>query len=250
MRCCSRSGQALPFAADAVLVAAGALLVSRISLPPYRKEHHDTHIRHDIAEGLRWVRHHAAVRTLVLTILIFNVTFGAAWSVLVLYARERLGLGAIGFGLITTVGALGGLAGTFSYGWITQRISLANLMRVGLIIETFTHLCLALTTTPWVALLIFFVFGAHAFVWGTTSVTIRQRAVPTALQGRVGSVNLVGVFGGLVIGAGIGGVLAQRYGITAPFWFAFVGSAIFVVLIWHQLRHVAHTDAQEAPDAV
>ena len=94
----------------------------------------------------------------------------------------------------------------------------------------------------------FFVFGAHAFVWGTTSVTIRQRAVPTQLQGRVGSVNLVGVFGGLVVGAAIGGLLAQRYGVTAPFWFAFVGSAIFVVLIWHQLRHVAHTDEQDAPE--
>ncbi|WP_028049297.1 MFS transporter [Cellulomonas sp. URHD0024] len=241
------AGQALPFAADAVLVGAGAWLISRISLPVVVREHHHTHIRHDIAEGVRWVLHHAAVRTLVLTILIFNVTFGAAWSVLVLYARERLGLGAVGFGLITTVGALGGLAGTLSYGWITRRISLANLMRVGLIIETLTHLGLALTTTPAVALGIFFVFGAHAFVWGTTSVTIRQRAVPTALQGRVGSVNLVGVYGGLVIGAGIGGVLAQRYGITAPFWFAFGGSAIFVALIWHQLRHVAHTDAQDAP---
>ena len=240
-------GQGLPFAADAILVAGGALLISRIALPPHRTEQHDTHIRHDIAEGVRWVRHHAAVRTLVLTIFIFNVTFGAAWSVLVLYARERLGLGAIGFGIITTVGAIGGLVGTVSYGWITRRISLANLMRVGLIIETLTHLALALTTTPWVALVIFFVFGAHAFVWGTTSVTIRQRAVPTALQGRVGSVNLVGVFGGLVIGAAVGGLLAQRYGITAPFWFAFVGSAIFVVLIWHQLRHVAHTDAQDAP---
>ena len=75
----------------------------------------------------------------------------------------------------------------------------------------------------------FFVFGAHAFVWGTTSVTVRQRAVPMELQGRVGSVNLVGVFGGLVIGSTIGGLLAQRHGVTAPFWFAFVGSAIFVV---------------------
>ena len=121
-------------------------------------------------------------------------------------------------------------------------------MRIGLIVETLTHLALALTTTAWFALVVFFVFGAHAFVWGTTSVTIRQRAVPTQLQGRVGSVNLVGVFGGLVVGAGIGGLLAQRYGVTAPFWFAFVGSAIFVVLIWHQLRHVAHTDEQDAPE--
>ena len=90
--------------------------------------------------------------------------------------------------------------------------------------------------------MIFFVFGAHAFIWGTTSITVRQRAVPTALQGRVGAVNLVGVYGGLVIGSGIGGVLAQHWGVTAPFWFAFVGSAVFVVLIWGQLGHIRHAD--------
>ena len=81
------------------------------------------HLRRDIAEGFRWVRHHAAVRTLVLTIFTFNITWGAAWSVLVLYATERLGLGAVGFGLVTTVGAVGGLAGTASYGWITRRMT-------------------------------------------------------------------------------------------------------------------------------
>jgi predicted MFS family arabinose efflux permease len=180
----------------------------------------------------------------VLTIFVFNITFGAAWSILVLYATQRLGMGAIGFGLLTTVSAVGGLIGTLSYGWITRRVSLGNIMRIGLIFETFTHLALALTRTPWVALCIFFGFGAHAFIWGTTSLTVRQRAVPTDLQGRVGSVNLVGVFGGLVIGSGIGGLLAQHWGVTAPFWFAFVGSALFVVLIWGQLTHIAHADEE------
>jgi len=186
----------------------------------------------------------------VLTITIFNVTFGAAWSVLVLYATERLGLGEVGFGLVSTVSAAGGVAGTAAYGWITRRISLGNLLRVGLVIETLTHLALALTSSPWVALPVFFVFGAHAFVWGTTSITVRQRAVPQALQGRVGSVNLVGVFGGLVVGSGIGGLLAQHVGVTAPFWFAFAGSAVFVVLIWSSLRHVAHADEEPAPAPV
>ena len=115
-------------------------------------------------------------------------------------------------------------------------------MRIGLVVETFTHLALALTTVPAVAMLIFFVFGAHAFIWGTTSITVRQRAVPRELQGRVGSVNSVGVYGGLVIGSGLGGLVAQRWGITAPFWFAFVGSAVFVILIWGQLAHIAHAD--------
>ncbi len=237
-------GMALPFIGQAVLIGAGALLVTRIALPSHRRDQgRSTAVRHEIAEGFRWVRHHAAVRTLVLTIFIFNITFGAAWSILVLYASERLGLGDVGFGLIATLSAVGGLVGTVAYGWITRRVSLGNIMRIGLIIETLTHLGLAVTTTPAVAMAIFFVFGLHAFVWGTTSVTVRQRAVPTELQGRVGSVNTVGVFGGLVIGSALGGVLAQAFGITAPFWFAFVGSAIFLVLIWGQLAHIAHDDA-------
>ncbi len=236
-------GAVFPFATQTVVVAAGALLVSRIVLPPHgRAPERRRHVRADIAEGFRWVRHHAAVRTLILTIFTFNITFGAAWSVLVLYATRRLGMGEIGFGLLTTASAVGGLVGTSCYGWITRHVSLGNLMRIGLIIETLTHLSLALTTRPWVAMATFVVFGAHAFVWGTTSITVRQRAVPSALQGRVGSVNLVGVFGGLVLGSGIGGLLAERWGVTAPFWFAFVGSACFVVLIWRQLAHIAHDD--------
>jgi predicted MFS family arabinose efflux permease len=239
----------LPFIAQAALVAIGALLVGRIKLPPREREQAHKAMGREIAEGFRWAVHNAAVRTLVLTILIFNVTYGAAWSILVLYARERLRMGAIGFGLLTTATAVGGILGTLSYGWITKRVTLGNLMRIGLIIETFTHLALALTTTPAVALAIMVVFGAHAFVWGTTSVTVRQRAVPEALQGRVSSVNNMSVMGGLVVGAALGGPIADRFGITAPFWFGFVGSAIFVVLIWRQLVHIAHGDLETPANA-
>jgi predicted MFS family arabinose efflux permease len=147
------------------------------------------------------------------------------------------------------VSAAGGLLGTATYGWITRRVSLGNVMRIGLIYETLTHLALALTRSPLVAGVIFFLFGAHAFIWGTTSLTIRQRAVPSHLQGRVGSVNGICVYGGLVVGSLIGGTLAAQWGVTAPFWFGFAGSAVFVVLIWHQLRHVAHADESD-PDPV
>ena len=71
---------------------------------------------------------------------------------------------------------------------------------------------------------------------------MRQRAVPTEVQGRVGSVYMLGVMGGLVVGAAIAGPLANLWGITAPFWFAFVGSALILALIWRQLGHIAHAD--------
>jgi MFS family permease len=239
------AGMAWPFLTQAVCVALGAVLVSRMRLPALRRPEARSHVRRDIAEGLRWTWRHPAVRTLTLTIVTFNVTYGAAWSVLVLYATQRVGLGAVGFGLMTTVGAIGGLVGTAGYDWLERHASLANIMRAGLIIETFTHLALALTTVGWVALVIMFLFGAHAFVWGTTSRTVRMRAVPHELQGRVGSLYLIGVSGGIVAGQALGGVIAQLWGITGPFWFAFAGSAVILALIWRQLSHIAHAEEEE-----
>lgn len=237
------AGRSWPFVAEAVLVVAGVLLVSRIVLPAHGREPGRTgSVRRDVADGIRWTVYHPAVRTLALTILIFNLTFGAAWSVLVLYTTDHLDAGPLGFGLLTSVAAVGGLLGTGLYGAITRRVTLGNVMRVGLVIETLTHLGLAVTSSVWVAALIFFVFGAHAFVWGTTSITIRQRAVPSHLQGRVQSVYTICVFGGLVVGSAVGGTLASRFGVTAPFWFAFAGSALFVVLLWPQLTRIAHED--------
>lgn len=245
-------GMALPFAANAVCFALGAVLVTRVvtglsasagggeepaSVAAPRP---GRSLRGEIVEGLRWLVEHPPMRTLAVTIIAFNVTYGAAWSVLVLYARDRLGMDAIGFGLITTAMAIGGVIGTAAYGRLERRFSLADIMRVGLLIETATHLVLALTVSPAIALATMVVFGAHAFVWGTTATTVRQRAVPDELLGRVTGLYTVGVFGGMALGAPIGGLLAGQLGITAPFWFGFVGSAVLVALFWRQFSHIAH----------
>ena len=236
------AGMALPFVSETVCVLAGVLLISRVRLPVHLERARPARVREDIREGWRWLWAHPAVRTLAITIFTFNVTFGAAWSVLVLYARLRLGMSALGFGLITTAIAVGGLLGTASYGWLERHVPLGVIMRGGLIIETLTHLALALTRSVWFALVVFAIFGAHAFIWGTTSTSVRQRAVPAEFQGRVGSVYLTGVVGGIVIGSALGGLVASVWGVTAPFWFAFAGSAIILALIWRSLLNIAHTD--------
>ena len=102
------AGMALPFVSESVCVLAGVLLISRVRLPGPGAPGRSTRVRDEIREGWSWLWAHAAVRTLAITIFTFNVTFGAAWSVLVLYAHARLGMGAIGFGLISTAIAVGG----------------------------------------------------------------------------------------------------------------------------------------------
>lgn len=105
-----------------------------------------------------------------MSIAVMNVTFMAAFATWVLYARERLGLGDVGFGLL-------------------------------------------ITDSPIVAIATVVVFGVHTVVWGAASTTVRQRAVPEHLLGRVTSVYLLASVGGAAIGATLGGLLSQTLGL-------------------------------------
>ena len=185
---------------------------------------------------------HAPMRTLALTIFAFNITYGAAFAVLVLYASERLGLGRRG---VRPADHRGGDRGD-------RRDGLVRLARAPL--PPRRHHARRPghrdADTPRAraddlrgGALTLGVFGAHAFVWGTTSTVVRQRAVPDAMLGRVTGIYHVALVGGLVIGTPLGGLLASVYGITAPFWFGFIGSAILVVVLWRQFDLIVQAPA-------
>lgn len=240
------AGMALPFVTQGVLVAFAVVLVGRIVLPAHVPDPGQrSHVVREIREGLRWVRHHDAVRTLAVVIVAFNITWGAAWAVLVLYAIDHLGMGEVGFGLLTSAAAVGGIVSTSLYDRIERRFDLAIVMRTCLTLEVLTHLSFAVAPNGAWAMATMVVFGGYAFVWGAVSTAVRQRATPRALQGRVSSVYSVCVFGGVVIGQLLGGWIAETWGLTAPFWFAFVGAGITLALVWRSLEHIAHAEAAE-----
>ncbi|MDD7943241.1 MFS transporter [Microbacterium sp. NE2HP2] len=242
-------GSFWPFAVQGLCVALAIVLISRITatkrVEPADGPRERTPVHTDILSGIRWLWRNPPVRTLVIIILTFNVTWAAPWGVLVLYATDYLRMGPVGYGALTTASAIGGLAATLLFGRLERRFSFAALMRVCLTAEVLMHLAFALTTSGAVAFVIMIAFGAYAFVWATISTTVRQRLVPHELQGRIASVNMVGVFGGLVIGQALGGVIAQVWGPTGPWWFAFVGAALTLLLVWRPITHIA-----AAPPAV
>lgn len=244
------AGMVWPFLIQTICVGLGVVLISRIATPKGAvREHVDTHVRQDIVEGVRWLAGNGPVRTLALVIVVFNVTWAAPWAVLVLWSLQRVGIDEAGFGLLTTASALGGLLGTFAYGRIEKRVPLATLMRTVLLCEVVFHLAMALTTSPYAAYPLMFFFGAYAFVWGTLSNAVRQRAVPTEFQGRVGSVYMLCVMGGMLIGSMLGGLIARQWGVNAPWWFAFVGSGLTLALVWRELAKIAHADEQAVADS-
>lgn len=231
----------LPFGTQAAFMAVGAVLISRVFGVRGRPDRSAsaTDLRTAIGDGVRWLWGHTRVRTLAILIFAFNITFGAAFSVLVVLAVERLGLDELGYGLLIGSSAVGGMIGATAYGWTERKIGVVSIMRLGLIIETATHLVLATTTAAPVAFGILVLFGAHAAMWGTLSTSIRQAAVPLDYQGRVSSVYQLGLQAGLVIGAAIGAALAGALGVTAAYWFGFVGSGLILALIWRRIADIA-----------
>jgi MFS family permease len=215
------------FAAAAVLIAAlhGRFQVERPATGP-------TTLRAEIAEGVRWLWRNRLLRILALALGLMNLTLTATESILVLFAQERLGLGPVGYGTLLSSIAVGGVAASLVADRVVARLGAATTMRVGLLIETSTHLVLALARSPLLVAGILALFGFHAVTWTVTSVSLRQELVPSRLLGRVNSAYAVLAYGGMAVGALAGGVLARRFGLTAPFWCSFAAMALLCLAAW------------------
>ena len=241
------SSAALPFGFDAATFAAAALILRwlRPVAGPPRSRPVRRSLRADLADGLRWLWLHPALRMLTWCLALMNVTFMAAFAAYVLYVRDRLGAGPVAFGALITAGAVGGLAGTLLAGRAEAALGAATLLRAGLVIETATHLVLAVTRSAWVAGVTLALFGAHAAVWGVVALSVRQRVVPDRLRGRVNSVYQLGSVGGAAVGALLGGLVARHGGLAAPYWLAFAGMLLLTVVAWPRFTPAAFA----TPDA-
>ncbi len=228
------------FAAACALVLAlrGTFRVERgEDTPPPR-------LRGEIAEGVRWLARHRLLRSMAMALGLMNLTMAAWNSILVLFATERLGLGPRGFGLLLSAYALGGTAASVVAQQVITRLGPGRTLRIGLLIEAGTAMVLALTGEPFVAGAVLALFGFHAIVWGTLTISLRQELIPSALLGRVNSAyDMIGK-GTSALGVVVGGLLAANFGLVSPFWFAASGMTLLTLVVWPVFRDSTIVGAQ------
>lgn len=218
---------AAPFLLDAASFGIAALLILTLrgTFRPQRVRR--ASMRTEIAQGLAWLGRHTLLRTLAIALGIMNLLYEACIAILVLYALEELDLSKAGYGLLLAAGAVGAVAGSLLGAWMSRRIGPGRLAVVAVAVMGAAGLVPAFWANAVAVGVSFAVVGMFGIAWNVVTVSLRQAIIPAELLGRVNSVYRLVGWGTMPIGAALGGLLADGFGLRAPF---LVNGALTLVL--------------------
>lgn len=165
-----------------------------------------------IRSGLRFTRHSPAMRALISRNLSFSVCASALWALLPVIAREQLGLGAGGFGMLSASFGIGAVVGGLTIPRQLRRLSLNAVVTLGFFLWMAATLLIASTGSAAVAVAGMFAAGA---AWVSVLPNLAagtQSTAPAWVRARAVSMNLVAMQASLALGSVIWGWLAAAYG--------------------------------------
>jgi MFS family permease len=221
------------FGAGGLAAAAALILGLRGSFRVERRaDRPPTALWTEVVEGVRWLWHHRLLRTIAFSLALLNIPLVAQVSIMVLFARERLGLGPAGYGLLIATYGVGGVLGSLIAGRVIGRLGAGRTLRLAILIETIVPAAIALAGNSLLVGAVLAFFGCHAVVWGALLSSLRQELTPDHLRGRVESVYRLIEFGGAAPGALLGGLLAAYIDLTAPFWLGAIVGTLLIPLVW------------------
>jgi len=236
----------LPFLLDAGSFGLAALLVVALhgTFAADRPEA-PAAIRHDIAEGVRWLWRHRLLRSLAIGLGVLNLASTAAMATFVLYALDVLHISKVGYGVLLTTGAIGGLFGTLVVTRMSKRLGAGTMLTGTVVLMAIATIAPGLWPHVGIAVASMVLTGVTDVGWNVVTVSLRQAIVPDHLLGRVNSAYRLLGWGTMPIGAALGGALATHFGLRAPFIIG--GIATFGLAL--ALAPIVRTTAIEAARA-
>ncbi|WP_216356016.1 MFS transporter [Streptomyces sp. MP131-18] len=182
-------------------------------------------LRHDIAEGLRYLWRHRLLRTMALILTALCASWGAWLALLPLYATQGMGLDARQYGLVLGALGVGGLTGALTVSRLNRWLGRRRVMFADLLGTVAMMAAPALTARPGVVAAAAFAGGMGGTLWSVNARTIAQRIVPDGMLGRYNAVSRLFGWGALPLGAALAGLLAELGGARLAFAaFAVIGA--------------------------
>jgi MFS family permease len=165
-----------------------------------------------VRSGLRYARHSAPMRSFILRNLTFAACASSFWALLPVIARDQLGLGAGGFGLLSAGFGIGAVVGALAIPGQLQRHPLNTVVETGVVLWIVATLLIA--ATGFTVLALVGAFGA-GMAWVTVFASLSagtQSAAPAWVRARALAMNLVAVQASLAVGSAVWGGFASGIG--------------------------------------
>jgi MFS family permease len=184
---------------------------------------------HSIAEGVRFILAQPIIFSSML-LDFFATFFSSANTLMPIFARDILGVGAIEYGWLSAAQSIGAVIAALVISQIDEIrrqgfIFLASVVAFGLATIAF-----GLSRTLLVAMLALVLVGASDSVSTIIRNTIRQLQTPDHIRGRMTSINQVFFLGGPQLGEVEAGAVAQIF--TAPFAVISGGVGCILAVVW------------------
>lgn len=239
---------------DAVSYFLSALAISRVSLEePRDAPQRKLHLRRDIAEGLRWVYTHQTLAPMAISTHIWFLFSSMLGTVFVPFALVNQHLTAWELGLTLSAAGVGGLVGSLLSTRIGFRLGAGRaviwcyaVMPVGWVVVALVppdRFGSAQLVTIIVLALGQGIFGLALGASNANEMGYRQAVTPDALQGRTNTTMRSFNRAAIIVGAPLGGLLADTIGYRPTLWIGIAGFVLAaVVLAVSPFRHASHSD--------
>lgn len=207
-----------PFGVNAVALLLAALLIKSIAMKTeLSSKKSENSFKTDLKEGLTWLWGHDLLRTLAIMLGVANMCGMFAQAVFVKFARDELGLGARGFGILLAAISIGSILGGLIGEKVSNKLGATTAIILAYVIFGMSDVVPGVFPEIWAVAISGIVMSIAGTTWNVITVSMRQRLIPTELFGRVNSVYRFIGTGSTAIGALIGGQIAFTFGLRATY---------------------------------
>jgi MFS family permease len=231
----ANAGMAWCFAANALSYLTVLIGLGRVKLPPWQEPRMPGAPLHQIREGLHYALQHRPVRALLELVTVFSVLGIPYIALMPVLARDRLGLGAGGYGVMLSVLGIGGLTGALALAATGLHIRRGPLVARTATAYATLLLILSFVRHAGIAYPILLATGFLMIVTNAVANGMLQTMVPDEYRGRLMSIYSMIVVGlPQVIGAFSAGAVAGLIGVHWAIGGAAVGMLAFAWWIFRR----------------
>jgi len=221
-------GEAPAFAINGIsyLAVVLGLALMRLSPPPETTKRAKPLER--MKAGFRYIFSERDILGLVVMVAAVSMVGFGSLTLLPVFAKDILKIGAEGFGQLLSAQGVGALTGSFVLIFLGDRLHKGRLLLFGRILLGPGIIGLALSRTPWVSMAAMAVLGYSFITQLVLTNTLIQSIVPDDLRGRVLSTYTWALGGFYPLGSLLMGFLGDQTGAPGAALISGVGSILLV----------------------